>query len=261
MNKEELFSVWAPDASVWSPWVKPVLFAHIEPAPPIAPDALPEPEVSWAPAASERYALVLDLPGVDGVFIAMAMAEIGYRPVPLFNALPSPAGTRILDPATGRAIAAVNVLPILSALRDKTSALADMKLPADAPPVFILDANRRGDRPVMYPDEFDNRAVCFTTDFPSANFLGAHGIHRALLVQQIALVPQPDLAHVLRRWQEAGVRLERKQLASAQPLEAFEVARPSWFGSMFQRALIMAGLRRGATGGFGAWVPEASGGG
>ena len=261
MNREELFLIWAPEASVWSPWVKPVLFACMESALPIAAAAPPELDVSWAPAGTERVALVLDLPGADTVFLALALAGNGYRPVPLFNALPTPAGGRVLNPSTGRPVAAVNVLPILSALRDKGGELARMMIPADAPPVFMLDANRRGDNPVMYPDEFDNRSVCFTTDFPSAKFMGAQGIHRVILVQRIALLPQPDLAHALRRWQEAGMSIERKRLASADLVERFEVARPSWFGAMFQRALAMAGLRRGATGGFGAWVPEASGGG
>src|SRR5258708_3464877 len=146
MNNEELFSIWAPDASVWSPWVKPVLFACMESALPMAADAPPELDVSWAPDASERCALVLDLPGADAVFLAMALAGNGYRPVPLFNALPTPAGSRVLDPATGRPVAAVNVLPILSALRDKASELAGLTIPSDAPPVFMLDANRRGEK-------------------------------------------------------------------------------------------------------------------
>src|SRR5262249_25610457 len=56
------------------------------------------------------------------------------------------------------------------------------------------------------PDEFDNRSISFTTDFPSANFLAAHGIARVMLVQKSSAEPQPDLAHSLRRWQDGGVK-------------------------------------------------------
>jgi len=51
----------------------------------------------------------------------------------------------------------------------------------------------------MLPDEFDNRSVCFTTDFPSANFLSAQRVGGVVLVQQTGTRPQLDLAHVLRR--------------------------------------------------------------
>ena len=32
MNKHEAYEAWAPAESVWTPWTKPVLFAHMEAA-------------------------------------------------------------------------------------------------------------------------------------------------------------------------------------------------------------------------------------
>jgi hypothetical protein len=113
----------------------------------------------------------------------------------------------------------------------------------------------------MEPDEFDNRSISFTTDFPSAIFFASQGIQHVILVQRSRVPPQPDLAHSLRRWQDAGFVLERKRIDSPDPLERFEVARPSWYGAMFQRVLASLGLRRSSIGGFGAWVPESSAGG
>src|SRR6202008_1339291 len=94
-DKQELFNNWAPPYSVWSPWAKPVLFAHYPmPLPELIP--LPPPDLSDIPSAlgeavQERWALVVDLPGPQSVFVGLALADMGYRPVPLFNACPPPA--------------------------------------------------------------------------------------------------------------------------------------------------------------------------
>lgn len=260
-NKEEIFSTWAPEGSPWSRWAKPVLFAYLESALSRIPITEAASDVSWSPPPNEKIALVLDLPGAEGVLAGVALAARGYCPVPLYNAVPLPVGEPLLDPLTNRAVAAVNVLPIISALRQGAEQLVQLNLPFDAPPAFLLDANRRGDGRKMEPDEFDNRSISFTTDFPSANFLGSHGIQRVMLVQKNSLDPQSDLAHSLRRWQDGGLKLERLRLDPPSRPESFEVARPSWYGAMFQRALSSIGLRRSGSGGFGAWVPESSAGG
>ena len=261
MNKAEMFSIWAPDNSPWSCWAKPVLFAHLDSEMSQIPITDVAVDVSWAPSVGERVALMLDLPGAEGALTGLALASRGYRPVPLYNAVPLPYGETLLDPLTSKVVAAVNVAPILSALRKGAEQLAQMKLPFDAPPVFLIDANRHGDGRKMEPDEFDNRSVSFTTDFPSANFLVSQGIQRVILVQKNCVEPQSDLAHSLRRWQDGGLKLERLRLDFPSAPEPFEVARPSWYGAMFQRVLSRIGLRRATIGGFGAWVPESSSGG
>src|SRR5215475_15934401 len=229
MNKEEIFSIWAPENSIWSRWAKPVLFAHLNSALSHIQVTSAPTDVSWSPPPDERVAIVLDLPGADGVLVGLALAGRGYRPVPLYNALPLPFGESLLSPATCSRVAAVDVLPIISALRTGAKLLAQLTLPSDAPPVFLLDANRRGVRK-MITGEFDNRSVSFTTDFPSANFLASQGIQRVLLVQKQILEPQPDLAHTLRRWQDGGITLERLRQEPLSPREPFEVSRPAWYG-------------------------------
>jgi hypothetical protein len=261
MTNEEILAVWSPEDSVWATWVKPVLFAHMGAASPVPANTVTPPEVGWAPSIDERIALVLDLPKDEGVWVGVALAARGYRPVPLFNALPLPFGAPIFDPASQRPVAAVDMLPIVSALRLGAQQMAALKIPLNAPPVFLLDVNRQGADVRMLPDEFDNRSVCFTTDFPSANFLSTQGIRGVLLVQRERLVPQNDLAHMLRRWQDAGLPLQRMRIEQAAEPERFEVKRPSWYRAMFQRALMAFGLRRALGGGFGAWIPDSSAGG
>jgi hypothetical protein len=258
MNKDEVFSQWAPEGSPWSRWAKPVLFAHLDSEMAHLPVEDAAVDVSWAPPPGERVALVLDLPGTKGVLAGIALAGRGYQPVPLYNAVPLPFSQAPLDPQTGKEVAAVNVLPILRVLGMGAESLAQMNLPGDAPPAFLLDANRRGDGKKMQPDEFDNRSISFTTDFPSANFLASQGIQRIILIQENTLEPQSDLAHSLCRWQDGGLKLQRLRLHPPSPLETFHAVRPAWYGAMFQRVLSGIGLGRSASGGFGAWVPDSS---
>ena len=261
MTKEEIFTAWSPEDSVWSTWVKPVLFAHMGTYLTPSQNVESSHDVGWVPAAQERFALVLDLPKEEGVWLGVALASRGYRAVPLYNALPLPFGVPVFDSASNRYVAAVDVVPIMSALGQSAEQLARTKIPSDAPPAFLLDANRQGGNLRMLPDEFDNRSVCFTTDFPSANHLITHGIKGVLLVQRERVEPQIDLAHVLRRWQDAGLPLQRMRIEQPTERERFEAKRPSWYGAMFQRVLVAFGLRRAPGGGFGAWVPESSAGG
>jgi hypothetical protein len=235
-----------------------VLFAHLDAL--IAASEVPETpgNLDWCPPIESNVAVVADLPGAESVWLGVALAERGYHPVPLFNAIPLPGGQPVLDPLSRRNVAAVDVLPILGALRQGAERLVGLPGPPEAPPVFLLDANRQGDGRTLLPDEFDNRSVCFTTDFPSANFLLAQGIQRVLLVQKAWANLPSDLAHVLRRWQEGGLALQIARADVAAQPERLEIAKPSWYGAMFQRALMALGLRRASGGGFGAWIPESS---
>lgn len=260
-TNEEFYQVWAPENATWSKWAKPVLFSFMEwsfsdqpppPAPTIA-DCLPP--------AADRVALVIDLPGAESVAWGLALANRGYRPVPLFNAVPIPVGDRPDFASTGPNVVAVDVRPIIAELRRASEPLAQLPLVPEAPPAFLLDAHRAGNGATIGPGQFDNRSISFTTDFPSANFLFAHGIQRALVIQRLGDRPQPDLAHTLLRWQEAGLRLEILGLESVIRPVPLHVEKPPLFQRMFQRALATFRLTRSSNGGFGNWIPDSSSGG
>ena len=51
--------------------------------------------LSWSPAIDEKVAVVLDLPGAEGVRVGLELAARGYRPVPLYNAVPLPFTARV----------------------------------------------------------------------------------------------------------------------------------------------------------------------
>jgi hypothetical protein len=260
MTKEELFSIWAPSDSLWSPWVKPVLFACMEQEPGLSGGPLMDFDASEIPPAQNNTALVLDLPGADGVWAAGKLAGQGYRPVPLYNAVPGPSAPISDAIWINRTFALVDVTQILTALWHQTSRLHEMNLLPNSPPAFLLDANRRGEGLTPAPGRFDNRSISFTTDFPSATFLRANDIARVVLIQTGRDDAQPDLAHTLRRWQDGGISIELKRLEVDGPPSPLIVQAPSGFGLLWQRALGMLGFRRSGLGGFGGFVPEPSSG-
>ena len=256
MNSELAYAVWAPERSPWSPWVKPILFAN-EPSwddPGQGPlEGTAEPP---APAFDASTAFVVDLPGAESVAFGVALARKGWRPVPLYNALPGASAA-----PGGDASALVDVASIVRALRRATAVLEQLALPEDRPPAFPLDAQRRsGTGAAAGPGKFDNRSISLPTDFPSGLFLRSRGIERAVLVQPSGADPQVDLAHTLLAWQEAGVEiLGRAPSADGAPAP-IRVARPSNFRVMWYRLLATLGLRRNPLGGFGGVIPVPSAG-
>jgi hypothetical protein len=252
-DRESIFRIWAPASSPWTAWAKPVLFANL-PASPEPIEVLQARHINLPPADGHT-ALVIDLPAVPSIAIGLGAAAKGYRPVPLFNALP---GSRLDLPFPGAAVA-VDLWPAARALVSAAGELSRLQIPRSAPPAFLLDADRRGTRPVT-PGNYDNRSVSLTTDFPSAATLGGAGISDAILISEDGSVA-PDLAHTLRLWQNASLQLHAIDPASqALGPVPLRVPRPSGFGLMFQRLLAVAGLRPSPFGGFGATLPLPSAG-
>ena len=109
------------------------------------------------------------------------------------------------------------------------------------------------------PGKFDNRWVVFPQDFPSATFLRSRGVADVLLIHAGGRV-QEDLAHVLLRWQQGGLRILSASPSDISTRE-LTVTPPSWFRRAWYRAITAARLRRNNAGGFGAVIPVRSGGG
>lgn len=253
MRSEDAFEIWAPEGAVWSPWAKPVLFVRGSEHAVIGGDGLASSgsdpsvmDVSWAPDAAHRTALVLELPGLTSVEIALSLVDKGYRPVPLFNS------------SIGKS-AVVPVEPLRDALFAACVRLSHANLHADSPPAFLLDRGRLGvDVPV--PGKFDNRWMVFSQDFPSGNFLLSQRVESVVLVTEKGKAVVDDLAHVLYRWKEAGLSLARKDFDGG-PITPLDVSRPRGFRTAWYRALVVLGLKRNSAGGFGSVVPTPSGGG
>jgi hypothetical protein len=257
----EVFDVWAPEESIWSPWVSPVMFAQISCAEHLVPTSAERPSVIWYEEQADREtAIVLDLPGSDAIHSALGLATLGYRPVPVINASPGPIRLQLTPAAPS--VVTLDMEAIVRSVCMGTSIVSETPLAPEAAPVFILDSRRTAGSTALRPELFDNRWTIFPQDFPSARFLLERGIKRVVLVHTNANAqPQEDLAHVLLRWQEAGLEIFGKVQGNTEVPVKITVTRPSRFRLVWHRALVLLGFRRSSVGGFGAFLAQGSGGG
>ena len=248
-TKELLYATWAPSGTTWSSWVKPVLFSHAtvgaDEVALTATSALPS--LPPLPPADGKTAIVIDLPAADTIAMTPALLSAGYRPIPLFNAVP---GKRIES-------SAVNVEPLIHGLIVFGEYIRRASLPPSAPPAFLLAFDRRVVRAglSLSPGVFDNRSISLPTDFPSAGMLQSHEINTVVLVQQNIAAPQPDLAHTLLRWQQDGITLMQSSLESTVPPIPLTVDRPIGFRHFWHRLRAISQFRRHPLGGFGGLLP------
>ncbi|NLX63850.1 MAG: hypothetical protein GX022_03600 [Clostridiaceae bacterium] len=233
----EIFKIWAPDDALWTQWAKPVLFIH---RPNIICNRLDIPELEWIQEMNKNTMIILDLPGKSGVTESLALARIGYRPVPLYNGVNSVSGSALID-----------VSDLAAALFRGAEVLKKLHIKPDAPPVFMLDSRRMkgiGRR----SGTFDNRWCVFPQDMPSAMFLYKNGIYKVIIRSESI---QNDLAHILRRYQEEGIRIYQ---CNGKEIKNIPVVKPSLYKSLSYRFFTILGLKRNAAGGFGKMVPEAA---
>jgi hypothetical protein len=171
------------------------------------------------------------------------LAAMGFRPVPLYNAVPSPRGV-------------VALRPIQAALVAGAPRLATL-VPA-APPVFLVDADRMGGDREIVPGLFDNRSVCRASDFPSPDFLWEAGIRRAVLIQRGARAAD-DLAPILFDWQRRGIDLWLERTDEEGEAGRYQMPRPSWLRQLSHRVRRWAMPLR-PDGAYGQLVKHSSGG-
>jgi len=245
MNLIELFELWAPAESLWSQWAKPTAFLNtplLDPSSVEAEDKLPQ--LSFETLNPRGTAVVVNMPAAKSVYMGLALAQIGFRPVPLFNAAHGPN-------------AVVNMAVVTRALQNGADLLNGLHITGQAAPAFLIDSQRMGSR-TPAPGDFDNRWIVFPQDLPSGTFLQSHAIHTVLLIQSSASLDE-DLGHVLSLWKRSGLKLLRSgpgPVDSIFPLETHEIRSFDLLRAAFMAKLMLVRrLRRANSGGFGAVVP------
>jgi hypothetical protein len=238
----ELFELWAPDGDEWTQWAKPAPFVGTAMMYANGSASFTMMELDGVPQFPDM-AVVLDLPGPESVRLGMLLAQRGMRAVPLIN-------------TTSGSSAAIDMGSVMKELRDCANALRDLEIPPDAPPVFILDSRRNAPGYSPRPKTYDNRWLVFPQDFPSGNYMFARGIRRTVVITRDSGI-KDDMLHVLRRWQEAGVRILLGSALGGPPVET-DVPKPSRFKAAWYRLLVAAGLKKNSAGGFGGFIPEPS---
>lgn len=248
MDAKEVFAIWAPYDAVWSRWAKPVAFAQLGRRTTL-PAPITLPTLQGLPRPTDQTAVVANLPGAEAIQVGLLLAQMGFRPVPLYNASE---GTDAVVP----------MREIVDGLVAGTEILQRTYLDPAAPPVFLLDSNRLKGLTAPAPGMFDNRWIVFPQDMPSATFMRSQKIERVQLLLRGRVTVDDDLAHVFLRWKQAGIELLVRDPFGTQPPDELPVRRPSQFRMRYLALMfVMLGLRRSNVGGFGSFVPTPSRGG
>ena len=94
MTNKEIYKIWAPDKKRWVDWVRPVPFINIDDS-----SSRKEfidyriPSINYLKEVLNDTALIIDIPGIDSIKEGIALARLGYRPIPIFNGTDPPIGT------------------------------------------------------------------------------------------------------------------------------------------------------------------------
>lgn len=264
LDAARLFDVWGPHPEgPWGPYHSVPLFAALDrakresvgpaappgsPRRPTAPPELPPHARPGAPAPAwltPTTWTILDLPGARSVeAAAWLVGATGAQPVSTFDNWPHERG--VLKPE----------LALAELLRWATTvAEARASITPDAPPVWICERERLGERPGR-PLEFDNRYFLDDSVLPGPGVLRRHGLERVVYVVPTAAdEPIADVVDYFGELLVAGIPVFRVGLDVADaPLMPFASPRGA-------RPLVRASYRRSAVGGFGTLVPEPSSGG
>lgn len=192
MIGKDIFKIWAPEEAKWTEWVRPVPFVtinnlckksgvyHFE-----------IPFVSYIRESHSDTAVIIDIPGYDSIKEGLALAKLGFRPIPIYN------GTNAQDGA----MALIDNNTIGIALRWGASELKKVEIPLNAPPVFLLDSNRVH-RFKMNVSVYDNSWDIYAQDMPSAEYFLNNGIYKIIVRGEKM---QKDLTKILYNFQKKGV--------------------------------------------------------
>lgn len=194
MTGKEVYKKWAPTGKRWVDWVRPVPFIGID-----TPYQVHEfigdsiPKIFYINKLSKDTAIIIDIEGVDSIKEGIALAHLGYRPIPIFNGTNPSIG---VSSTTNNAM--IEPLLVWGALE-----LEKIVLEEDAPPVFLLDRNRLN-RYKIDPSIFDNSWDIYPQDIPSSDYFLQNGITK-IVVRGNQL--SRDLKKVLYPYQKKNIKI------------------------------------------------------
>ena len=194
MTGKEVYKKWAPTGKRWVDWVRPVPFIGID-----TPYQVHEfiddsiPKIFYINNLSKDTAIIIDIEGVDSIKEGIALAHLGYRPIPIFNGTNPSIG---VSSTTNNAM--IEPLLVWGALE-----LEKIVLEEDVPPVFLLDRNRLN-RYKIDPSIFDNSWDIYPQDIPSPDYFLQNSITK-IVVRGNQL--SRDLKKVLYPYQKKNIKI------------------------------------------------------
>lgn len=194
MTDKKIYQKWAPIGTRWVEWVRPVPFMAINEALSInVVSNFTIPQVNYLSKVLTDTAVIIDMPSFEGIEEGLAMAKLGFRPIPLYN------GTKGQD----KAMTLVDTKGIAKALIWGAFELDKVTISSVAPPAFLLDSNRMHQYK-MNASIFDNSWDLYHQDLPSAEYFLNHGINKIVVRGEKV---QEDLAKIFYKFQAKGITI------------------------------------------------------
>lgn len=174
MTGREVYEIWAKEGAKWTVWVRPVPFIAIDDNAEIMEFYdLNIPDIFYLKEIPTKTAIIVDEEGYESIKEGMALALLGFRPIPLFNGTNEPINS----------LGAVNNRIVEVALIWGALILKNINLKDDANPVFLIDTNRMH-RYKMDESIFDNSYDMYHQDFPSEKYFLDNGIENIIIVSK-----------------------------------------------------------------------------
>lgn len=171
MTGEEIYKIYAPNGAKWVEWVRPVPFIAIN-------TYNREPIVDWVDRRvfflkeyEQDVAIFIDLPGKESIELSIALAFIGYRPIPLFNGTDEPINVQATN----------NTYWIECCLINGGQKLKNIFLSNNANPAFLLDSLRTN-RYRAKDSTYDNSWDLYKQDIPTVEYFINSGIKKIIVV-------------------------------------------------------------------------------
>ena len=194
MTRKDIYKIWAPSSAKWTDWVRPVSFIELDQRKEILEVMDYDiPNIYYLDNYLDDTAIILDISGGDSIKEGIALAKLGYRPIPIFNGTNPPLNAKS---TTNNSF--IEPYLIWGAFELKKISLKD-----EANPVFLLDSNRLN-RYKINRGIFDNSWDIYPQDIPSSKYFLDHGITR-ILVRGNSL--SNDLSKILYQFQDGGLTI------------------------------------------------------
>ena len=191
MRGKEIYKIYAPNGAKWIEWVRPVPFVAIDTynRKPIA--NFLDRKAMFLKKYQQDTAIFIDLPEKESIELGIGLANMGYRPIPVFNGTDEQQGSQ----------ATANTYLIESCLINGSEKLKNIKLENDANPAFLLDSYRTN-RYRAKESIFDNSWDLYKQDIPSAEYFKQNGITKIIVVGNTI---QRDLKKIFLKFQEKRI--------------------------------------------------------
>lgn len=192
MNGEEIYKIYAPIDAKWTEWIRPVPFVAISTYNRTPAINWIDRKITFLNQYEPGTAIFVDLPGEESIELGIALAYLGYRPIPIFNGTDEQEGSK----------ATTDTYLIEKHLINASEKLKNINLKKDANPVFLLDSSRMN-RYKANESVFDNSWDLYKQDIPSLEYFKKNNIYKIIIVGNEV---ERDLRKIFFEFQNAGIQ-------------------------------------------------------